>query len=135
MAINGRDLPRPTAGVAVTPSPAPQSASLAPAGRRVRAVASPVIHLERPQARMTAPLHPLTDQHANDRLRAYDQRTKDTFDQIVPVLKRLSALQHEPDFVERAQRLARQELGYTLPLPILESAWTSQLDKIGRAHV
>ena len=132
--IQVRNRPGPTAAsvpggaVASLPAETPRSASLAPAGRRLRAVASPVIRVE--QRRPEPPLrqHPLTDQSANDHLKAYDQQTKDRFDQIVPVLKRLSALQHEPDFVERAQLLARQELGTTLPLPILESAWTSQLD-------
>jgi carboxysome shell carbonic anhydrase len=46
----------------------------------------------------------------------------------VPLLKRLSALQHEADFIEQAQRLALAELGFKLPLPILEKAWVSQLD-------
>jgi carboxysome shell carbonic anhydrase len=73
-------------------------------------------------------LHPLSDRAANEVLQAYDRRTKEAFDQIVPVLKRLSALQHEPDFIEQAQRLAREELGYSLPLPILETAWVTQLD-------
>ncbi len=76
----------------------------------------------------SAPLHPLTDPAANACLLNYDQRTKASFDRIVPVLKRLSALQHEPDFVAQAQQLAQQELGYALPLPILESAWVTQLD-------
>jgi carboxysome shell carbonic anhydrase len=75
-----------------------------------------------------AGLHPLTDGSANARLQAYDSRVKDAFDRIVPVLKQLSALQHEDDFVVRAQRLARAELGYELPLPILERAWVTQLD-------
>jgi len=75
-----------------------------------------------------AGLHPLTDGSANARLQAYDSRVKHAFDRIVPVLKQLSALQHEDDFVVRAQRLARAELGYELPLPILERAWVTQLD-------
>jgi len=75
-----------------------------------------------------AGLHPLSDGSANARLQAYDSRVKDAFDRIVPVLKQLSALQHEDDFVVRAQRLARAELGYELPLPILERAWVTQLD-------
>ena len=73
-------------------------------------------------------LHPLTDRQANATLQAYDNQVKGAFDRIVPVLKRLSALQHEPDFIEHAQRLARAELGFELPLPILEKAWVSQLD-------
>ncbi len=73
-------------------------------------------------------LHPLTDGSANARLQAYDNRVKESFDRIVPVLKRLSALQHESDFVSQAQELARTELGYEVPLPILERAWVTQLD-------
>lgn len=73
-------------------------------------------------------LHPLTDRSTNEALLAYETGVKEAFDRIVPVLKRLSALQHEPDFVEQAQRIARSELGYELPLPILDMAWVSQLD-------
>jgi carboxysome shell carbonic anhydrase len=73
-------------------------------------------------------LHPLSDAVANARLLAYERRVKEAFDRIVPVLKRISALQHEDDFVARAQELARAELGYQLPEPILEKAWVSQLD-------
>jgi hypothetical protein len=72
--------------------------------------------------------HPLTDRATNAALRAYDLQVKESFDRIVPLLKQLSALQHEDDFVERAQVLAKACLGYTLPLPILEQAWVSQLD-------
>ena len=75
-----------------------------------------------------ADLHPLTDAAANRALQAYDSGTKDSFDRIVPLLKRLSAIQHDADFVEQAQRLAQAELGFSLPLPILETAWVSQLD-------
>ncbi len=59
---------------------------------------------------------------------AYETQVKDSFDRIVPLLKRLSALQHEDDFVPQAQRLAQAELGLELPLPILEQAWVTQLD-------
>ena len=75
-----------------------------------------------------SPCHPLTDQAANARLQDYDNSVKLAFDRIVPVLKQLSALQHESDFVQIAQQLALVELGYELPLPILETAWVSQLD-------
>jgi carboxysome shell carbonic anhydrase len=73
-------------------------------------------------------LHPLSNSQANGVLRAYEERVKGAFDRIVPLLKRLSALQHEADFIEQAQRLAMAELGFELPLPILEKAWVSQLD-------
>jgi carboxysome shell carbonic anhydrase len=80
------------------------------------------------RGRAGSALHPLTDAGANVALHAYNQSVKERFDRIVPVLKRISALQHDDDFVDQAQRLARQELGYDLPLPILETAWVSQLD-------
>ena len=73
-------------------------------------------------------LHPLSDASTNARLQAYDSRVKESFDRLVPVLKRLSALQHEPDFINQAQQLARAELGFEVPLPILERAWVTQLD-------
>ncbi|TGG84411.1 MAG: carboxysome shell carbonic anhydrase [Aphanocapsa feldmannii 277cV] len=73
-------------------------------------------------------LHPLTDQQANERLCRYERDVKGAFDRIVPLLKRLSALQHEDDFTATAQSLARKTLGFELPEPILEKAWVSQLD-------
>jgi carboxysome shell carbonic anhydrase len=72
--------------------------------------------------------HPLTDGAANELLQRYDERTKQAFDRIVPVLKELSAQQHEADFVARAQAIAERELGVQLPLPLLENAWVTQLD-------
>ena len=100
--------------------------------RVARTAAAAAAGASQPQPRTAEPgsgtLHPLTDRSTNDALHAYDSGVKAAFDRIVPVLKRLSALQHEPDFVERAQQLARQELGFPLPQPILETAWVSQLD-------
>lgn len=81
-----------------------------------------------PSISASSSLHPLTDTAANAALEAYDSQVKGRFDRIVPVLKHLSALQHEDDFVARAQSVARAELGYELPAPILETAWVSQLD-------
>lgn len=72
--------------------------------------------------------HPLTDAVSNAALQAYDQTVKQRFDRIVPVLKRISALQHDDAFVQRAQAMARAELDCELPLPILETAWVQQLD-------
>jgi carboxysome shell carbonic anhydrase len=73
-------------------------------------------------------LHPLTNAEANAALLAYDTQVKQSFDRLVPVLKRLSALQHEDGFEERAQALAQAELGFALPQPLLETAWVTQLD-------
>jgi carboxysome shell carbonic anhydrase len=72
--------------------------------------------------------HPLSDRNVNQALHDYDSSIKDAFDRIVPVLKRIAALQHEDGFIELAQRTAQQELGFALPLPILETAWVTQLD-------
>jgi carboxysome shell carbonic anhydrase len=84
--------------------------------------------LRTPRPLGTQALHPLTDHGANEALRAYDEQVKGSFDRIVPVLRKLSALQHEENFLEQAQRLAQAELGTSLPLPILETAWVTQLD-------
>lgn len=72
--------------------------------------------------------HPLTRGDENSRLFDYEQRVKTSFDAIVPILKQVSALQHEEDFERRAQQIARDELGFELPQDILESAWVDQLD-------
>ena len=106
----------PTAAVLPTRQPRPRrpelgSPALAPIPRRDPAAS-----------------HPLSDAATNAALEAYNQSVKHRFDRIVPVLKRISALQHDDDFVEQAQRLARAELGYDLPLPVLETAWVNQLD-------
>jgi carboxysome shell carbonic anhydrase len=113
--------------------PAPTIRPLAPSAPRRRPEASGGADLSRRLAAVrlgqaASSLHPLTDNAANAALESYDRGVKDAFDRIVPLLKRLSALQHEDDFVERAQTLAQAELGFSLPLPILEKAWVSQLD-------
>ena len=107
------------ANAAATPANPSGSGSASSSSRRVRPVAAQVI---RTPARASAPgrslqpsassglsrssggsgLHPLSDGRANATLRAYEERTLGAFDRIVPVLKRLSALQHEPDFVAQA---------------------------------
>ena len=97
-------------------------------GPRSRASAPAVVSAPSRPASSLGHGHPLADSGTNAALLAYDLQVKDAFDRIVPVLRQLSALQHEPDFVERAQSLASRELGYELPLPILEQAWVSQLD-------
>jgi len=73
-------------------------------------------------------VHPLTDRAANERRRAYDARVRAAYDAIVPTLKAVSAMQHEPDFESRAQQLAAAELGFELPDHILADAWVGQLD-------
>jgi len=72
--------------------------------------------------------HPLVDGQDNGHLHQYEQAVKKSFDAIVPTLRKVSAYQHEEDFVARAQAVATQELGYQLPEEILQDAWVDQLD-------
>ncbi|MGD8927185.1 MAG: carboxysome shell carbonic anhydrase, partial [Thioalkalispiraceae bacterium] len=72
-------------------------------------------------------LHPLTNQAENQRLHDYEQSVKSAFDAIVPTLKRISAIQHEEDFVSKAQSIAREQLGFDLPEKTLADAWVEQL--------
>lgn len=72
--------------------------------------------------------HALVDQELNFRLYAYENQVRGRFAPIVDTLKALSAFQHELDFVARAQRVAQDKLGYTLPLNLLENAWAAGLD-------
>ncbi|MEJ2212635.1 MAG: carboxysome shell carbonic anhydrase [Gammaproteobacteria bacterium] len=72
--------------------------------------------------------HPLCQCEDNFRLYEYESNSKAAFDNIVPVLKEISALQHEPDFGRRAQQIAQRELGFELPDDIIDNAWVEQLD-------
>ena len=72
--------------------------------------------------------HPLTNEMENRRLLAHEQNIKQRFANIVPVLKRIAGLQHAADFVEQAQAIALQELGFELPAPVLADAWVTDLD-------
>ena len=130
------------AGIAIPPAPVPTSAPLPSTAPLPTAASTPSNgKLLRPPAGPfpiagSAPLaasrsgglHPLSDGARNAALHAYDARVKAAFDRIVPVLQKLSALQHESDFINQAQAVAQAELGYQLPLPILERAWVTQLD-------
>ena len=72
--------------------------------------------------------HPLTNSLENQKLNQYENKVKDRFDNIVPLLKRVSSLQNDLNFVERAQSLCQAELGYELPQHILEKAWVGSVD-------
>lgn len=72
--------------------------------------------------------HPLTNEMENRRLLTHEQTIKERFANIVPVLKRIAGLQHSPDFIEQAQAIARQELGFELPAHIFADAWVADLD-------
>ncbi len=72
--------------------------------------------------------HALSREQENRRLYDYEREVKSAFDNIVPALKQISALQHEAGFEQQAQQLARQQLGFELPQGILADAWVTQLD-------
>ena len=72
--------------------------------------------------------HPLTNVAENERLLAHELSVKGRFDAIVPILKRIAGQQHESDFIERAQAIAREQLGFELPAQILADAWVTDLD-------
>jgi len=72
--------------------------------------------------------HALVDPQLNQRLYAYETRIRGRFAAISETLKVVSALQHERDFVERAQHLAKECLGYELPEALLADAWVTGLD-------
>lgn len=72
--------------------------------------------------------HPLTDSAWNMRLANYESRVQARFDDIVPTLKQISALQHEADFETRAQRIAHDRLGFALDEAVLADAWITSLD-------
>ena len=72
--------------------------------------------------------HPLVDGAENGQLYQYETSVKKSFDAIVPTLRKVSAYQHEEDFVARAQTVAMQQLGFELPNEILQDAWVEQLD-------
>ena len=105
--------------------PTPQKPGWVKRGESRTSVA---VNLSRTSLPWSVESHPLTDQSANERLKAYELEVKGRFDRIVPLLKQVSALQHEPDFLAQAQRLARAELGFDLPDHILEKSWVRPLD-------
>ncbi len=72
--------------------------------------------------------HPLTEQSINRKLQSYESEVKGRFERIVPLLKKVSALQHDQDFISSAQQFSRSELGFDLPTDVLEKAWVSPLD-------
>lgn len=72
--------------------------------------------------------HVLCRERENARLHDYEHGVKAAFDAIVPMLKRISAIQHEEGFESRAQDIAHQTLGLELPDAILADAWVDQLD-------
>lgn len=72
--------------------------------------------------------HALVDRDLNRLLFDYEKTVRSRFSRIVDVLKRISTHQHDENFAERAQQLAREQLGFDLPAQVLEDAWVCGLD-------
>lgn len=72
--------------------------------------------------------HPLADLKANARLACCEESAKGRFEAIVPTLKTIAGMQHEANFIERAQSLAYECLGHRLPAVALDDAWVAGLD-------
>lgn len=72
--------------------------------------------------------HPLSDEDWNRSLWALESGLCQRFTGLVPVLRHIRSLQHDPDFVSKAQRIARESLGFELPVRLLENAWIHGLD-------
>lgn len=64
--------------------------------------------------------HPLADQAHNAALRAYEERVKNSFDHVEPVIKQLSENTSRADFTSWARAFVVNELGCELPAHLLE---------------
>ncbi len=72
--------------------------------------------------------HPLTNMRQNAHLARCEESIKVRFDSITPTLKKLANLQHENDFVSKANSITSKELGFNFPTELLETAWVDGLD-------
>ena len=69
----------------------------------------------------------------NAYLYEYERKVKQSFAHIEDTLRRISSLQHAPNFEERAQMIAEEELGFQLPEVMLADSWIKHLD-IGQLY-
>lgn len=92
------------------------------------ATSSPAAHLACAALPLRSCRHPLTDLRANAHLARCEETIKGHFEAIVPILRKVSMLQHEEDFIAQAQLHARKALGHGLPDSLLENAWLNGLD-------
>ncbi len=75
--------------------------------------------------------HPLCRAEENKRLYEYERGVKGAFEEIIPALKRISAMQGDVEFKLMAQQAAQAQLGFNLPDDILDNAWINRLDMRG----
>ena len=72
--------------------------------------------------------HNWTNVSQNERLNQYESQIKSNFDNIVPTLKEIGRIQHHDDFINKAQSIAKNNLGICLPIHILDKSWVKPLD-------
>ncbi len=73
-------------------------------------------------------VHPLHDEAHNRRLLERETEIIAAFEAIEPALKEIAAMQWQGGFVERAQSLAMQRIGFTFPEAWLEASWIAPLN-------
>jgi len=79
-------------------------------------------------ATATDPMDATSSGAQDTRLYAYAQETEAAFDRIEACLKAVSAEPYDRDFVTRAQRRVREQLGFPLNANVLEQTWIQGLD-------
>ena len=72
--------------------------------------------------------HQLSNDGENQKLHQYEKKIKNNFDKIIPTLKKISLIQHEENFTDKAKCLVRDKLGIDIPSYLLENAWLKPLD-------
>jgi len=67
--------------------------------------------------------HKLTNSIQNENLYRYESKIISDFDEIVPTLKEIARIQHHEDFINKAQKISRNNLGIDLHLHVLDISW------------
>lgn len=131
---------RRSGGNAPTPAPVPEAGGPAGAGSEAPVVPRPMPAQGRAKGRMATPErrrterpaaeadHPLARVAEDERLFTHEQGTREAFDRIEPVLRRIAGMREDADFQRRAQAEAEAGLGFRLPERLLKDAWIRSLD-------
>lgn len=109
----------------------PRSISHHPILRRQAAVAQRRGELANPACEIKpgqSCRHPLVDETLNAELHRYETIIGQRFQLIESALKQISAIQHDDTFVQQAQAISQETLGYRLPEDKLANAWVNGLD-------
>ncbi len=86
------------------------------------------IHAKSKELENSLKRHNLTNKLENEKLYKYESQIKGDFDNIVPTLKEIAQIQHNEDFLNKAQTISREKLGFDLPNHILDKSWVKPLD-------